>query len=309
MSGNKDPWNGPVTDDGAGDAASNETILVWDTAANAPTSIPLSQYDAAIASGKVRPYEQSVVRTERLGAVVANRPADAPAHLAGGERPVSAVNDYAAGIHQVQRDAFDSAGYKLMTFGEAMVDTLSSGLLHQTGKKADLRRDVNSGSAFAGNLAGLAIALGAGPETAIAKFTPAGRIAAGGERAGKAAAKAIFGEAMAGERTAVATGRRAIGEAIPNAMLGGAAALGHGVTDALIEDKPFAAEHVVQAAGTDLLIGGAFGAGAHVLGKAASKIRAREFISKQGGLLDAASKESVAAHQAVSDAVSGFDGA
>lgn len=283
MSGNKDPWNGPVT---AGDEVQDQTVLVWDIASNAPTNIPLSQYAEAVASGKVRPYEQTVVRTERLGAQVYNTPEQAGAALAGGERPVSPTQDYVAGVQEQQREAFDTLSHKVFTFGEAVVDGLSSGLIRERGKRADLRRDVNAGSAFAGNLTALALSL-ANPASAAGRavaFTPAAKIARSSEAAGKAAAKQLFGEAVKGERVVTAMGRRAVAEAVPNAALAGAAALGHGVTDTLIEDKPFAAEHISSEVGVGALVGGAFGAGATLLGKAASKIKAREYITKQGGI-------------------------
>jgi hypothetical protein len=134
-------------------------------------------------------------------------------------------------------------------------------------------------------------------------------VAKSSEALGKQTAKAMFGEAAKGERTLTAMGRRAVEEAVPNAALAGGAALGHGMMDALIEDKPFAAEHIVNEAGLGALVGGAFGAGATLFGRAASKVRARDMIRKQGGLLDATSAESLSAHQSVREAVSGFDAA
>lgn len=64
-------------------------VLVWDNQAGAPSYLPLEQYDAAIASGRYKPYQESVVRTQRLGAEVDNTPDQAKAALAGGEGFVS----------------------------------------------------------------------------------------------------------------------------------------------------------------------------------------------------------------------------
>lgn len=185
------------------------------------------------------------------------------------------------------------------------------GLIHEHGDDADRRRGYHPGYAFAGEMAGLAVSL-LNPESAvgaITKFTPAGRIARGGEAAGKAAAKAIFGEARAGELGVTAVGRRVVSEGVSNAVLAGAAATGHGVSDAIIEDKPFTSEHVAS----EMWKGGLFGAGiggvGELFGRARSSLRARELIKSQGGILDAASAESTSVHQAATDAVAGWDAA
>jgi hypothetical protein len=161
--------------------------------------------------------------------------------------------------------AFDTAGHKAFTFAEGVVDALSMGLIRETGDEADIRRDVNSGWAMAGEVLGFAGGMAGGPVRAITH---------GAEAAGRMAAKTML---RAGEKSIIS---RAAQEAAAGAALGGGQAFGHAVMDTIIEDKDFAAEAIIHEAKLGALIGGAGGVLLGGLGKVA-----RRDIAAQGGVL------------------------
>jgi hypothetical protein len=310
-----DPWantreDAPPADPRQADATTSG-VLVWDNQAGAPTYIRVEDYDAAIASQRYRPYASSVVRTNRMGATIDSTPAAGQAHLDSGERFQSGAAA-ATARHEGEVDAaFDNAGDKAFSFVEGVADVISLGALHERGPVGDRRRKVNSTSAFLGQVAGLATSL-LNPASAagnIAKILPSTKVARAGESGGRAVAQALFGVGTKGERAAVSVARRATEEAISNAAVGGAMAMGHATSDAIIEDKPFAAEHIASTIWQDAAVGGGFGAAGALLGKARSTIRAREAIAAQGGVLDAASPASQGIHSATNDAVASWDNA
>lgn len=277
-------------------------VMVWDNQTNAPSYIRLEDYQEAVASGRYRPYEGTVVRTERLGAQVQSSPESGLAHTGAGERFVDPSVQAAADARERRRQLHDNLADKAFTVAEGFVDAVTLGLVHERGESADIRRDVNSGSAFLGQALGMIGSTVAAPGTLLSKL-PAGRVARGGEVAGRAIGEAAFGVATKGEAGVRAVARRATKEAVENSAVGTAAAFGHGASDALIEDKPFAAEAVVAAAWQDALIGGGFGAAGQLFSRARSTIRAREAIGKQAGVLDVSSPASASVNQAARDAV------
>lgn len=173
---------------------------------------------------------------------------------------------------QDQRDAFDTVGDKALTFAEGVVDAASLGVLHQHGESADIRRDVNAGSALLGQLAGTAAGLGTA--------SPVKFVAEGASKFGRAAAGMVLSEA----RLATGAGRiigRGVEEAAIGAGLMGSTAVGHQVSDAIVEDKPLAGAAVLHEMGMGALMG--FGAGA--LSGGFSVAASRSKIAAQGGLV------------------------
>lgn len=285
-------------------------VLAWDNRTNAPAYVPFEEYQQGLASGRYRPSDNSTVTTTgSMGVPETADPTQGAAKVAAGEAQVSAVPQGNEDVVQRQRAAFDTTGDKLLTFGEGVADALSLGLIREHGEQADVRRDVNSTEAFLGNMVGLAGAL-VGDESAfgaLARFSPAGRVARSGEELGSMAARAIMGEAGTAERGLVAAGRRGLTEGVQQSIMAGAAATGHEATDALIDNKDFAAEHIVNEAGFGLLLGGGFGAASELFGRAAARIKGRDAMALQGGLMDPASPASAEVHGAIKDAVSALD--
>jgi hypothetical protein len=193
-----------------------------------------------------------------------------------------------------QREAFDNPAEKALTFAEGIVDALSFGLLHETGDLAAIRRDVNSGPALFGQLTGFVAGMGVGPVS---------KVAAGGKALGEKAAAAVLKDVSAGTRGAIAA--KTAGGATEMAGLMAAGAVGHQVTDAILDDKEFSGAAVLHEAGMSALMGGGFSFLSGVFGRAAS----RSQVKSQGGLLDAASPESRGLVDHVSTARKGWDDA
>lgn len=188
----------------------------------------------------------------------------------------TAANDAAAGE---RRAAFDTVGAKALTFAEGAVDALTFGLVHGRGAADDFRREVNSGSALLGQLAGTAVGMG---------LPGIGTVARVGEAGGRALAKALLGEATEGVVGRVLV--RGAEEAAIGAGLMGSTAVGHQVGDAIIEDKAFSGAAVVHEAGLGALLG--FGAG--LLSGGFRAAASRGDIAAQGGLVNGTSIESIA---------------
>lgn len=165
-----------------------------------------------------------------------------------------------------RRLAFDTSDHAATTFVEGIVDALSIGLIRETGEEADLRRDVNAGTALAGNVLGFAAGLGiSGPVRGITHTA---------EALGAAAARTTL---KAGERAIVT---RAASEAAASMALAGGQAFSHQLMDSLLEDKEFSSEailHEVKLAG---VLGAAGGVALGALGK-----MGRRDIAKQGGIV------------------------
>lgn len=166
---------------------------------------------------------------------------------------------------ETRRRMFDDSGHAATTFAEGVVDALSLGLIRETGEAADLRRDVNSGWAMAGNVLGFAAGMAGGPVRAVTH---------GAEAAGRSAAKVML---RSGEGSIVS---RAAQEAAAGAALGGGQAFGHAMMDSIIEDKEFTSEAILHEVKLGGIIGGVGGVLLGGLAKAA-----RKDVTKQGGIL------------------------
>lgn len=256
-------------------------VTVFDLQSQTWVNVDAAEATAGIKEGR---YEgvNTTVRTQ-TGSTGVRSVEDLQAAAAAGDvaAPDIAAQVMREALEAQRRAAFDTAGDKALTFAEGVVDAASLGLIHQTGESADIRREENSGSALLGQLVGTAASLGfGGPVRGVAN-------AAGG--AGKAAARAVLGEATAaraGGQIAV----RAAEEAAIGAGLMGATAFGHQLTDAIIEDKQFAGEAVLHEMG----LGAALGFGAGALSGGFKAAVSRGAIKGQGGLVDVASVESKA---------------
>ena len=212
--------------------------------------------------------------------------------VAPGETEVSPAEHAAEGRDAARRDMFDNLGDGVLTFAEGVVDAASAGLIHEHGEAADIRRSVNSGAGFAGNMLGTVLGIeGGGPLKAIAS---------GGRSAGQAAARIALGQAegLAGK---VAT--RALTTAAEGAAVMGAGAFGHQISDAIVEDKPFAMEVVAHEMGLGAVLSGAIGAASGLFSSAASGGTAsRAAVESQGGLA-----KGIEAAPHVQSAIDGLD--
>ena len=226
-----------------------DTVLLRDTGTGAIVPVPLANFHDAIASGRYETYGGSTVSTVGpSGGVVESTPEEALGHVAVGEATANEGERMVEETLAAQRSALSTPADKVMTFAEGVVDAMSLGTLHEHGTQADLRRDVNSGSAFMGELAGTALGLN--------MSGPLKWAASAGEEIGRAAVRAAIGEATG---TLGNLALRAGAEAGMGASMMGAAALGHQVSDAVIENKPMAAEAILHEVGVGGLLGGAFG--------------------------------------------------
>jgi hypothetical protein len=231
-----------------------------------------------------------IERPEAGGEIV--RPAEeAGAGQALGETEVS-PEEHAAEARTAERRAmFDNRSDALLTFAEGMVDAVSLGLIHETGEAADIRRDVNSSAAFAGEMVGTAVGLKVpGPLKLVAE---------GGEAAGAKAAKLVLGDVSEGSRAGIAL-KAAQGAGEMSAMMG-AASVGHQITDTVLDDKEFSGYAVLEEAGLGAVLGGGMKFLEGTFGRAAS----RYDIGAQGGLLDPTSP----AAQNVAESIKGAKGA
>lgn len=207
-----------------------------------------------------------------------------------GEAPISPEQHSAENRREQRRAMFDTIGDKALTFAEGAIDAVSLGLLHEHGEAADIRRDVNSGSALLGQIVGIAGSLETGGPV---KF-----FAGAGKKIGADAAKALLGTVEEGSRGAVVT--RALEAAGENAAIMGAGAFGHELSDAVVEDKPFSGEVVLHEIGLGAALGGTFG----LMSGAFSRVASRGAVEAQGGL---AAGEGLGTH--VKDAITGLDSA
>lgn len=186
-----------------------------------------------------------------------------------------------------RRLMFDTSAHAATTFVEGIVDAVSMGLIRETGEQADLRRSENTGAAILGNAVGFAGSMVAGgPVRAVVK---------GAEGVGAAAAKQFF---RAGEKSIVS---RAAQEAASSMALAGGQAFGHQLMDAIIEDKEFSSEAILD----EVKLAGVMGAVGGVALGGLSKLATRSAdIKAQGGLagdLDQALKPHYEALRAYDD--------
>lgn len=266
-------------------------VTVYDLSAQEWVTVSREEAEAGAAAGQ---YEVPNVAAETQLGSTGRELKDLGTVEALGESltPEVQVAAQSRQLAEDRRAAYDTLGDKAMTFAEGVVDAASLGLIREHGEDADIRRQVNSGSALMGQLVGTAGSLGfGGPVKAVAQ---------GGEKVGAAAAKMLLGEAG----SAKAAGKiltRGMEEAAIGAGLMGATSFGHQVTDAIIEDKAFAGEAIIH----EMTLGGVLGFGAGALGGAFSAAASRGAIKGQGGLVDSASGQS----RALVDEVAGVKGA
>ncbi len=239
------------------------------------------------------------VRTQSAagGPDLLRTPEEAAALADLGESPVDATGlgaRAATAAAPAARAVFDNPIDSAFTFAEGLVDTLTFGLLHQTGAAADRRRDVNNGDALLGELTGFGLGMAGGPIKLVA---------GAGKKAGELAAKAVIGDVVAGSRAGLAV--QAAGGASEMAGLMAAGSIGHQVTDVLFDDKEFSAAAVVHEAGMGALLGGGFSFLSGLVGRAAKRAE----VTGQGGLLDAASAESKGLTDHIGTARSAWDNA
>lgn len=237
----------------------NQQVQVRDKTTGQTQVISLDDLQSALASGKYETYEGSNVNASELGTNVRLEPKTASATLSTGNTDYVAPEDIALGQgKERQKDALQSFENKALTFAEGISDSLSFGLAHERSDKADLRRELNSGSAFAGEMAGISLGLFAGPESALAHL---------GENAGKSVARTVLGESgVVGK-----LGARALGEAGANAAITAAQATGHQVWDSLLQDKPIAVEAIAHETGLAGLLGTGFGVAGGIFSKGISR--------------------------------------
>lgn len=229
----------------------NQTMVqLRDKSTGQPHSVPLSELQLAIDSGQYEQYGGSNVNVNRLGTQVTETPQEAQGTLSTGNEQY--INPSIVGAQQslnTRREAFDTSDDKALTFVEGMVDALSVGMFHEHGDEADIRRDVNSGSALLGQLAGTIGGLEGGFSNPLKTITQ------GGEETGALLAKRLFGNEGAVAKAASSALRAGIG----NATMMAAGAAGHQLSDAVFENKPLAVEAIVHEAGLGFLLGGGVG--------------------------------------------------
>ncbi len=201
-----------------------------------------------------------------------------------GTPTVSPEGQFAESRATARRLMFDNAEDKATTFAEGAIDALTLGLIHETGDAAETRRSVNSGSAAWGNALGTGLGL-------VLPTGPVKWVTEAGETVGKLAART----ALRTETGMIARGLREAGSA--SALLSATAA-GHQVLDVLLEDKPFAAEAIVDAAALGGVLG--FGGGALLGGLSRAS---RSSILDQGGMIG----DTAAAEQGIARAVRSLD--
>jgi hypothetical protein len=151
-----------------------------------------------------------------------------------------------------RRLMFDNAGDRALTFVEGVTDAATLGLVRETGEEADLRRDVNSGEAIVGNIAGTLLGLGlGGPVKAVARA---------GEGFGRAAARTVLRQAD----------DAILGKAAMEAGTG-ATAFGHSLMNTLIEDRDFSSEVILDEMKLGGVLGGVAGGAMGAFGKFAAR--------------------------------------
>ena len=294
-----DPWASTASEP-APPAPTGPTVLAWDVAGNRPVSVPASEFQAQVAAGKIVPTAQSVIRSRTASGDTAVR--SPSAGLPVGETQDLGATDAALAAIKAQRDAFNTVGDKGLTFAEGVVDALSLGLIHEHGDAADVRRDVNSGSQLAGELVGTIAGVAAGDN-------PLANLAKGGASVGETAARGLLGDL--GESGLKRIAARGLEEAGVGAALGGAHAIGSGISDAVVDDKPLSAEAILSEAGLNAVLGFGFGAVGGAARELAGKLggASRGAVEAQGGLLDPKSADSASVADHVNGALNGMDAA
>jgi hypothetical protein len=261
--------------------------ILFNHATNAYEEVAPENVSSAISSGQYT--ATGTTETAASGGIV-TRPVEqlGAAAVQSETSAGAAVAARAAGARRDEQRALLSD--RGVTFAEGIGDALTLGLVHGSREEDELRRETDSGSALLGQLVGTALGLGLpGPVRGVTS---------GGEALGRGVARALLGEAEVGFRGVVTRG---LAEAGANASLMAASAFGHQITDAVIADKPFAAEGIASEAGVGALLG--FGAG--FAGSAFGKLaKASRGAVEASGI---AVKESRAALDAVADLTRNWD--
>lgn len=182
--------------------------------------------------------------------------------------------------HQQALKSWDN---RMQAFSEGAIDALSVGLVHATDTHDQEVSEANPGFHFVGEALGTAgsIAIPGGPG---AKLTE------GAKGVGKALASTLI---KSTESRLAQGATRAIEEAAIGAALGTTHALGSGITESIIHDKPLTAEAVASEAGLGTLMGFAFGGIGGLMEKSAITATKGPVIA-QDGLLSSTSKEAKA---------------
>lgn len=227
---------------------------------NTYEEVPAEQVGAAIASGQYT-ASGATTTTQAEGGLVTRPVEQLGAAGVQGESSAEGVNAArsAAARREVQRELNSD---KALSLSEGLVDALTLGIIHQTGEQADLRREADSGTFLLGQLLGTAAGL---------KLPgPVRGVTTGGEKLGESIARALLGEAQTGFKGVVTRGLQ---EAGASAALMSAGAFGHQITDAVVANKPFAAESILHEAGVGALLGFGFGFAGSAFGQAANASR------------------------------------
>lgn len=243
-----------------------------------------------------QPDPNEVIMVDRLGVQTPVRRGDIVPGTPGSNQvdpsQVSAEQGDAA-----QRHALDSWDEKVGTFVEGAVDAISLGIIREHGDQAELRREVNSGSALLGGITGNALTLGAGSAFKAARGASLALDALEGGDIGKTVVSTL------NETTRL---QRATHEASIAAALAGAGSVGHQAMDSIIDDKPFAMEAVAKETGLGALLGFGLGLMGGGLGKTGGRL-SKETVEAQGGFLDPSSPEFAQATDHVASAVRWMD--
>lgn len=274
---------------------SDEFVVVKNRKTGGLERLPIEEVDRAVEAGTHEATDQSRVRT-KLGDTTLNEPLDTGrAHVEGGLEHVSGAREAAEAFDERQRAAYDTAADTALTFAEGVVDAATLGLLHEHGYEADMRRGEHGAAAFLGQMVG---------GVASMRLPGVAQVTRAGKATGQAAARAVLGEARAAKAGSIAV--KTAEEAGVGAALMGATSVGHQVSDAIIEDRPFSAEAAIHEAGLGALLGGTFGFLEGSFAKALKRGK-RADITAQGGFVDPNSPTSRDLVSGVRDGLRGFD--
>lgn len=241
--------------------------------------------------------DDAVIERSSAGSEVVRPASEAASAEAAGERPVGPNVHAEDAREEARREQFDNWSDRLLTFGEGVADAMTLGLVHDPSEAGDIRRQVNSGAALLGQLAGTAIGLKVP--------SPAGIVAHAGEDAGAAAARAVLGPAVGPLTPRAAIAAEAAGGAGEMAALMGAGSVGHQFTDSVLGDKQFSGHAVLEEAGLGAVLGGTV----KFLGATFGRAATRGEVVAQNPLMDPESPESKDIGNAVGDARQALDAA
>ena len=273
-------------------------VLLQNNETGALEPVDLASVSDAVRSGKYSETDESRAYVRTAGTALPQTAAKAERQVEGGATTESGVEQAAERTRAEQAASVRTARDSALSFIEGVADAASFGVIKERGFEGDLRRQENAGAAFAGQLVGT--------------FAPGpGAVMGAGRAAGSIAARAVLGEIKAGSRAAVAA--KALESAVEGAALMGAQSFGTQVSDALLDDKPFVAEALLQ----DIKLGTAFGLGFGLIGAGAERALSRAEravgpttrgeVLAGGGLADPASAVSQRVHSEVRSGIDAMD--